>query len=362
MEKCKKCNEILEYLPCKKCKEIKELFIPNNTDLPFFSYGIFRPGEIAYEIIEDLVDESLIEEKNILGSLMLRDGLIIYDINGKDLINGYLIYFKKDNAKEAYKRISDLEPKNYFIWNSNDKKKYSKEFNVLCGKQLTKGVDETRQYNEEKLFKILFSSIWQDPFFIKGFQILADFKSEKLFDKTNKQITKYNKEWDEESKFTDCIKYQMLYTYIWSMFERFNFLYYGFGKGTMTGIRLLSEDPDFKKVFSQLYNNNDFKYLEKREKVVVYSTKDLEKKATWLYNFDSEPDSKILCNTLNFYYQMRSNIIHRGKNSINKYELLKQCFDEVFFLLKNLWDLKEKNADKTKTRIDNLIKSRNEQA
>ena len=188
MEKCKKCNEILEYLPCKKCKEIKELFIPNNTDLPFFSYGIFRPGEIAYEIIEDLVDESLIEEKNILGSLMLRDGLIIYDINGKDLINGYLIYFKKDNAKEAYKRISDLEPKNYFIWNSNDKKKYSKEFNVLCGKQLTKGVDETRQYNEEKLFKILFSSIWQDPFFIKGFQILADFKSEKLFDKTNKLL------------------------------------------------------------------------------------------------------------------------------------------------------------------------------
>ena len=37
-------------------------FLPDNLNLPFFSYGIFRPGEIAYPVLENLVDELKIQK------------------------------------------------------------------------------------------------------------------------------------------------------------------------------------------------------------------------------------------------------------------------------------------------------------
>jgi hypothetical protein len=156
MGKCENCR-------CENCKEIK-VFIPDNTNLPFFSYGIFRPGEIAYQIIEDLVDENKVENIKIKGDLKVRDGLLVYENNIKDEVKGYLLYFKKGKEFEAYKKIENIEPTEYYTWNSNNPS-HKNKFNILYAKSLENGIDETKSEFEPELFELLFSSIWKDPFF-----------------------------------------------------------------------------------------------------------------------------------------------------------------------------------------------------
>ena len=47
--------------------------LPNNTGLPFFAYGIFKPGQIAHFRIKDLVENT--KDAEISGSLKERDGI-----------------------------------------------------------------------------------------------------------------------------------------------------------------------------------------------------------------------------------------------------------------------------------------------
>ena len=52
--------------------------IPKNTAQPFFAYGIFRPGQIGFLQLKELVFE-VMEPSYIDGTLLLRDGLPIID-------------------------------------------------------------------------------------------------------------------------------------------------------------------------------------------------------------------------------------------------------------------------------------------
>ena len=47
--------------------------LPENTNLPFFTYGLFKPGQICYFRIHELVDTTT--EANIDGYLKERDGI-----------------------------------------------------------------------------------------------------------------------------------------------------------------------------------------------------------------------------------------------------------------------------------------------
>jgi hypothetical protein len=57
---------------------------------------------------------------------------------------------------------------------------------------------------------------------------------------------------------------------------------------------------------------------------------------------------------INFYYSLRSNITHRGKTGMRKSELLSSSFNELLFLIENLWEIKKHKAEETKNRIENL--------
>jgi hypothetical protein len=49
---------------------------PINISHPFFAYGIFRPGQLGFFQLKDLVSE-ILDPNEIAGSLLLRDGLPI---------------------------------------------------------------------------------------------------------------------------------------------------------------------------------------------------------------------------------------------------------------------------------------------
>ena len=80
-----------------KChNKTKEDFLPADLSLPFFTYGIFRPGEIPFIGIQEYIDR--VEPTKLQGQLVFRDGVLLYknDDDSEDQVPGYLIYFKEN--------------------------------------------------------------------------------------------------------------------------------------------------------------------------------------------------------------------------------------------------------------------------
>ncbi len=345
-------------------KKNLKMNLPKDPKKPFFTYGIFRPGEIAFQIISDYVDFNRIEKRTIEGSLKLRDGILIYDQKGGDEIQGYLLFFKEGMETEAYNSIVSLEPGNYYMWNE-DQSKYRKEFNILHGKKIIKGidviqttkseevVDEDKKLNNPIIWDYLFGSIWRDPFIINGFNMLDQYaKEEIILSKQYKEIT-----WDDEGIFNDYLKYQMLYLFLCSILERMMFLNGGFGISPNKQIGLFSKDQTLTKVLDLIDNNDNFPNFKGSFPRVVHRADNPEVEVNWLLDgsLKVSPES-----AMKYYYQLRSNIIHRGKSGMHKYILLKESFEELKFILKTFWSEKGKESKKVKEEIDHLIAQRDE--
>jgi hypothetical protein len=339
--------------------------LPKDPKKPFFTYGIFRPGEIAFQIISDYVDFNKIEKRTIKGSLKLRDGILIYDQKGSDEIQGYLLFFKEGMETEAYNSIVQLEPGNYYMWN-DDQSRYRKEFNILFGKTANKGIDNLRSTNDVKdidednnfidpiVWDYLFGSIWRDPFIINGFNMLEQYaKNEVILSSQYEEI-----KWYEEGNFNNYLKYQMLYLFLCSILERMMFLNGGFGIKPNKQIGLFSKDETLTKVMEMIVNNVDFpQFKDSFERKIHPANDPNDTTKYWSYNSSLKMDPVV---SMRYYYQLRSNIIHRGKSGMKKYELLKESFEELKFILRTFWSEKEKESKKVKEEIDHLIVQRDE--
>ena len=87
--------------------------LPSSTDWPFFAYGLFRPGQLAFFQLRELVS-GVVDPVEVAGSLLLRDGLPIIDPRGEGGVEGALLTFLPGRAAEAYDRISAMEPDNHY--------------------------------------------------------------------------------------------------------------------------------------------------------------------------------------------------------------------------------------------------------
>lgn len=88
---------------------------PNNTSLPFFAYGAFKPKQLGFYRIADCV-ERVENDCTIPGALLERDGLPIVDEEGNSEVSGSLISFKPDSVPKAYQGIVEIEPDNHYRW------------------------------------------------------------------------------------------------------------------------------------------------------------------------------------------------------------------------------------------------------
>ena len=327
--------------------------LPKDINKPFFSYGIFRPGEIGFQIISEHVDLNKIENKTIKGSLKLRDGILIFDQKGNDSIQGYLLFFKEGAESSAYESIVNVEPGNYYTWNE-DQSKFKNEFNILHGRSVDKGIDEEKGFNDPKIWNNLFDSIWNDPFIINGFNILEHYAKESpRLDKQYEQL-----QWEEEALFNDYLKYQMLYLFLSSILERIMFLNGGFGIKPTLQVVLFSKDETLHNVFNRIVENDDFPQFKNSFDRKICATNNPRSHANWTYETSSNINYE---EAMLYYYQLRSNITHRGKTGINKKEELRESFEELKFILKTFWEEKKAESKKIKENIDFLITQRNGQ-
>ena len=286
---------------CSYCKNSlsEESFLPENKSLPFFTYGVFRPGDIPFLGIKEYV--SNIIKLTIKGNILVRDGVFLFE-DGENDIEGYLIYFDAGELQDsAYNFISELEPSKLFEWEQREVDEVG-EFNILYGKKPKSGSEEI---NYVKADMPNYSTI-QDPYFVAGLELFEDL-----------QIG------NPSSDFRSSFKLQMYYPFLWTIIERFSFLRYGLGLTPTKRTNKLAENIFFIKAI---------------EKFVPDSTK--ENPSRKIFRSDSpkskaaELDKTSPLKCIKYYYQVRNNLTHRGKGRFSDQDILGKSLSELKQIIK----------------------------
>jgi hypothetical protein len=265
--------------------------LPHDTNLPFFAYGLFKPGQLCFFRIKDLVKNTY--DTEVTGILKERDGLPLLVLSRDSKVKGVLIQFKEGRELNAYNQINEIEPDEVYKW---DRVRLADgtDANALLGKKSVKGSTDIEHVKE-----------WDsrgDPFFKDGIEEIET-------------ILKNNSEF--RGDFKTILRLQMAYSLLWTAIERYAGLRYHLGNKASEKVYQIAEEEVFVKSLSK----------HVRAPREVYSTTDLKK---YILNPD-EPRKSI-----KYYYQVRSNAVHRGKVVKRDFDTLRSSLDELIGIFKDM--------------------------
>lgn len=268
--------------------------LPRDLDLPFFAYGIFRSREVAWPRIANFVIShsiSIIDEWVI----RLRNGLPVLVAQDGGSVEGDCVEFS--NPETAYKVIGNSEPDGEYRWNTISTRS-GQRCNVLVAEKPNRGV------SDEPI------SRWtsaQDPTFVHGMAFVAGSVAEV------RDGLLVNKPWSDSPEDWDAFfRLQGAFLVLWSIVERLaafrfgaEYVPSGKGKNTTAKIYALAEVSEFRAAVDKAM----IKPLS------VYSVRENRSKKTrkdenYVDNAKIDPAS-----VLKTWYQVRSNITHRGKSA-----------------------------------------------
>lgn len=311
--------------------------LPDDITLPFFAYGYFKPGEISFHIIKDSV--KYCQEWEIPGMLKERDGVPLLKIGSNThSIKGALIFFKEGMEKESYQKISEIEPGKLYEWYKIKRLDQwawvlkGTEFAIGPGSHDYDGCGNDNEWNGN-----------EDPYFVDAISIvkmiLADCDNEVSAAKGSEKKSLVTGPVERESENQRFFKLQMAYSLLWAIFERFAILKYGFPKDSKSRLipvkNNISNDDHFKKLLHELHQGKPDEWETKKRPSVYISRIPQKKDGKTHYTLDPSDSEK----TINYYYQIRSNLVHRGKSIHRDYELLKSALQELLMIFEKLFEI-----------------------
>lgn len=184
-----------------------------------------------------------------------------------------------------------MEPDRHYFWDIGQVK--NGDVNVLFGRSPSKG----SEYCEEKEW-----DGWKDPLFKEALDVVKEALNSKVFN------------WDLKSFF----KLQMAYLLLWSSIERYVSLRYHLGNKVTEKVGQLG----FERAFAESLR----KYVKDSRE--VYRADQPDKKEI----LDPNSPNK----SVSYYYQVRSNIIHRGKGVVKDYDLLSNSLAELLPIFRDV--------------------------
>jgi hypothetical protein len=271
---------------CRKVfKRLAKSNIPKDLTLPFFAYGIFRPGELGFlRLIEHVAGE--ITMLRVKGHLKVRDGLPLLVLGTESEVEGYVIPLQAD----GYRLIADLEPHRLYYWAEqtvsafDDQEQNARRVNVLVGRSPEKGADNLEDG-------------WHghnDPLFSEALPIIRAVV-DGLHNPTNNTA-----DWD-------CFfRAQMAYLLLWSAIERYASIRYHLGGDFNQKILEIHKERAFQQALrSEIKNSRRLYRADTPEKAC---------KLLSIRDEDTSDEARIKAkNALLYYAQVRNNIVHRGK-------------------------------------------------
>jgi hypothetical protein len=292
---------------CRDEEERTLLSLPNDQELPFFAYGSFKPGELAFSQLEAFLDRPpVIAEAS--GALKIRDGLpFLVDAEGAK-IDGYLLYFKDGSRSNAYKKICEFEPRTIYSWEIRHLVTPGTQANLLIGKVPNGGADH------------LEDQIWSfrlDPVFQYGLLVVKD------------TVTSFSAQEFESASptlfdWSRFFRLQMAYLLLWSAIERFTSFAFGPAHNPMKRVELLGRDDRFAAAVRHRIPEPAGSVTDSRDP----KTK---------YHLDPAKPGKCVL----YYYQVRSNLSHRGKSAFKDGNLVRKSLVELLAIFEDMLDRTE---------------------
>jgi hypothetical protein len=257
---------------------------PSRLDLPCFVYGLFQPGELGFRRIEPFVTGRA--HASVRGKLLVRDGLPLLKLTGDAGAPGSLLTFDASRSLEAYNIISSFEPAKHYKWQCGVLQSPSVEANFLVGaKPDTAGAEEL-EFGRW--------SASQDPVFTTG---IAEVKR-----------VIHEESVREGDPWSSLFRLQMAYLLLWSAIERYTALAYGPATGPNKRVKLLADDDLFKSALRAVVRVG----VHQEHATTVFDSRNPEKK------YKLEPGKPK--HSADYFYQVRSNLSHRGKGAWNDKE------------------------------------------
>lgn len=281
-----------------------------DLSLPFFAYGIFKKGELAYHKIQGYVEkDEMTNERGpalVEGDLIVEDGMALMltgsqvSENSRD-IEGSLINFREEDAEDAYNAIEDAEPMTHYSWEIV-RTNAGTEANALVfdPKRTIRNLEEKRFQKHKKQVHWESKAYFEDVFDVVSIQF-----------ESNKHLR------DEKEFF----KLQMGYFLLWSALERYISL--SWGKAIPPSRdekkeRFAKEDEGFEQGLQEIFaGQTPEAYRELSRSDYPESTIEL----------DLEQNKDVI----KYFYQVRNNLTHRGKGKPTADgELLRQSYHDLY--------------------------------
>ena len=338
----------LEKEQCvKTAKERNIIKPPDDTDLPFFAYGFYKPHQLAYPTIKEFVKGEPKKSK-VKASLKQVNGVPVLVEQGYkyDYVEGYLINFKEGYEVEAYEKVGYSRNRGIYKWKEMfiDEEKV----NVLVSSK-PNTFESSGQWDyyftERKYIKELNIDLesydWRkDPIFEKPIDYI--FLAEHLKDTNNLMKPIYKEPVDNidvannhqtsrrhlDYKYIKFFETQMLYMLLWTSIDRF--LTFRYGETKKNNVIFLSEEESFKTALKKYVKEDDSVFHNRK---TVYSVRDLRE-------YELNPN-KPTCSAM-FYYTIRNNVVHSGKVLIMEEMMLSKALEQLARIfndvVKAAWD------------------------
>lgn len=275
-----------------------------------FVYGSLKPGELGFEQIEHLVSNHIVTELHNF-ALYVRDGLpIIRKPAPGQIVPGVLLNIKAGMEEEFWRVVTEYEgTTNYKFENSLPVIVGGQEqlTGAFIGRKMGKG-------NPEKLYSAWTSKL--DPIFSQSFPLLH----QQIFEKTLKFT---DAEHDPIGYWSQMNSLLSQYLLLVSILEHLTVVKFGGSKKQepMVRIRKLQQSQGYLRAFNAI---TDEKY---NPPIRVSDSRAVENS---LSSSNSEQ-------ALFAWYQVRSNLQHRGKASLFDAGIVqKSCIGLSNFLLEYL--------------------------
>ena len=273
------------------------LATPADQSLPYFVYGALKPGMPAFLRLRD--DVAKYQPDFAWGELLVRDGLPMLLSGNREEISGVLLTWKPGHEDKAYQKICEFEPRAHYRW---------EEVELLSGARANALVI---RYDKEKGNAQLWGkNSW-------------DLKDDPAFGLGLVEVEAVLREVDAmpggsfESEGHRFFRSQMAYLLLWSILERLSALCIGPAEETNSRIKRLHELPGMEDI------------VRKHVKLVrkVSDSRDPDSGA--------KLDPGNAKTSFNYYYQVRSNLSHRGKAVFKEFEIVHSSLRELLGITKD---------------------------
>jgi hypothetical protein len=269
--------------------------------MPFFAYGSFQPGQLAFNQVAGLVasaPDARLDDYH----LVLRDGLPLL-VEGGGGVQGALLTFRDNQTGDGYSRIGAFEPAEQYMWHAVT---IGHELAWAClGRRPQAGTAHAEETNT-------WSSA-DDPSLVFGIPTVARLAREYMSVGDEIGVGSGAKRSDDPN-WTGFFGLQSAYLLLWSIVERIATFRYGAVGGPNSRVDNLGKDELVMRVVLDLGVPTNSIYRP------LYDTR-----------FPKKP-VKIAPNgakALKYWYQVRNNVAHRGKAGMTDWQLLEDSLTDL---------------------------------